>query len=128
MINRANVIFFILILTLSFGCEQRNFTKDNAELLMNEYFEKVSQNNFALVKSYYSEEFYQNMSIKKWEEEYNRIHSILGKLISVKLISWEIKTKLTTSGFGRDIKFVYSNKYDNEHITEWINIFIPSGK
>ena len=118
------IIGFIAIFLIS--CSgQKGPSKDDVVLLMNEYFEKVKQNDFSLVETYYSETFYENTNKEKWEELYNKVHSVLGELISVELESWNMRAVLATSGSGKYFIFVYKNKYENGDVIETINIFIP---
>jgi hypothetical protein len=123
---------FIVLMTLSLisctGKEQKSISKDDVELLMKEYFEKVKQNNFELIETYYSEAFYENAGKEKWEELYNKVHSTLGSLVSVELESWNVRSVLGTSGSGKYFTFIYKNKYDNGNVTETIILFAPRGK
>jgi hypothetical protein len=95
---------------------------------MGEFFEKTKQNDFSLIASYYSEDAFENTSREEWEVLYNRIHEVLGTLISVELESWSMRTVLATSGSGRHFAFTYKNTYENGIAEEKISIFAPRGK
>ena len=95
MIRKFFLLFFTILLI---SCDGNTLSKNDVELLMMVYFEKIKQNDFCLVESYYSNDFYNNTSREKWEEFYDKLHSILGSVISVELTSWSVKAELKTSG------------------------------
>ena len=115
------LLFSIICLLISCN-SQNNVSRNDVELFMNDYFENVKQNNFKLIESYYSDAFYEATDRDSWEELYNKIHSALGELISTELISWHINSTVSTSGSGRNFRFIYDNKYKNGNATETINI------
>jgi hypothetical protein len=120
---------FVLIITASLvSCiGGKSLSKNDVVIIMDEYFEKVKQNSFDLVESYYSDEFYKVTGREKWEELYNQVHSTLGTLISTELESWSIRSMFATSGSGKYFTFVYNNQYENGKIKETINLFSPKG-
>ena len=103
-------------------------SKKDVELLMNEYFEKVKQNDFSLIEDYYSDAFYEATSKEEWKDTYEKIHDTLGDLISIKLTSYNIISTIGTSNSGRTFTFIYKNKYENGEATETITLFAPRGK
>ena len=122
------IIIGVIAIFLISCSGQKGHSKDDVVLLMNEYFEKVKRNDFSLVETYYSEAFYENTNKEKWEELYNKVHYVLGELISVELESWNMRAVLATSGSGKYFTFVYKNKYENGDVIETINIFIPKNE
>jgi hypothetical protein len=120
---------FVLIITASLvSCiGGKGLSKNDVANIMDEYFEKVKQNNFDLVESYYSDEFYDATGREKWEEIYNKVHSTLGTLISTELESWSTRSILATSGSGKYFTFIYNNRYENGNAKETINLFSPRG-
>jgi hypothetical protein len=128
MIQKAFIVLAITGLLASCnGNGQKNISKDDAVTLMNEYFENVKKDDFSLIESYYSDAFYESADKEKWKELYDKIHSTLGKLISIELESWNIKSTLGTSGSGKHFTFIYKNKYENGDVTETIVLFNPRG-
>ena len=119
-------ITFLIILFSSFN-EQKSLSKNDVIDFMNEYFEKVKQNNFSLIEPYYSETFYENVDKEKWEELFTKIHSTLGPLILIEVESWNINSSISTSGSGKNYKFVYNNKYENGNIKETVCLYLPNG-
>ena len=122
-------IVFILFITVSLvSClKQKSLSKDDVLSIMDGYFEKTKQSNFNLVESYYSEEIYKNTSKEKWEELYNKIHLILGSLVSVELESCNVRSEVSTSRSGKYFILIYNNKYENGNAKETINLFQPKG-
>ncbi|MCL2721434.1 MAG: hypothetical protein FWD47_08865 [Treponema sp.] len=123
-----NILLFSIIFGLFISCNsQNNVSKKDVDAFMEGYFEKVKQNNFYLIESYYSDEFYKTTDKNNWEDLYSKIHLALGKLISIELESWNIQSTISTSGSGRSFTFVYNNTYENGKAKETINIFVPRG-
>jgi hypothetical protein len=121
-------LFFLVITVSLVSCiEGKSLSKNDVVNIMDEYFEKVKQNNFDLLESYYSDEFYEATGREKWEELYNKVHSTLGTLISTELESWSMRSMLATSGSGKYFTFIYNNHYENGNAKETINLFSPRG-
>jgi len=118
---------FILIVTIFIiSCTgQKSLSKNDVVIIMDGFFEKVKQNDYNLVDPYYSETIFETTSREEWKEIYNKIHFVLGELISTELESWNIRTMLGTSGSGKYYTFVYNNKYENGIAKETINLFLP---
>ena len=126
MVERV-IIALTAIFLISCG-GQKGPSKNDVVLLMDEYFENVKQNDFSLVEPYYSDAFYESTDKEKWKELYDKIHSVLGELISVELESWNMRSVIATSGSGTYYTLVYKNKYENGDVTETINLFIPKNE
>jgi hypothetical protein len=121
-------IIFILVVILMFSCYTNTVSKDDVLSFMDKYFEESKQNDFNIIELYYAEAFYKNTGKEKWEELFNKVHSIIGTLESIELESWNMKSMLATSGSGTTYTLIYNNKYENGVVKETINIFIPKGK
>ena len=126
MVKRV-IIALAAIVLVSCG-EQKETSKSDVTSLMDEYFEKVKQNDFSLIEPYYSEAFYEKTGKEKWKELYDRVHSMLGELVSVELESWNMRSVIATSGSGTYYTLVYKNNYENGEATETINLFIPKNE
>ena len=121
-------IFLIVSTLLCISCAgSKGPTKNDAAAYMNDYFEKVKLQDFTLVESYYSDDFYKTTSKEEWKEMYNKIHADLGPLISAELESWGIRSVVGTSGSGKYFTFVYQCRYENGGTSETIVLFAPSG-
>jgi len=126
LITKKVLILFCTVGLLS--CTgQGIFSKNDAVNFMVAYFEKVKQNDFSLVESFYSERFYEATSRERWEEMFYAIHSVLGELISIELETWSVRAVATTAGSGRYFTLVYNNEYTNGNAREVIILFIPRG-
>jgi PBP1b-binding outer membrane lipoprotein LpoB len=118
----------LIITVLFISCSgQKGLSKADVVNVMDGYFEKVKQNNFNLVESYYSDTFYEATDKERWKELYNKVHLTLGMLISTELESWNMRSTIATSGSGKYFTFVYNNKYENGVAKETINLFLPKG-
>ncbi len=119
-------LFLILSALIFVSCiGSKGPSKNDAVAFMNDYFEKVKLQDFSLVESYYSDDFYKTMPREKWEETYNKIHTDLGPLVSTELKSWGIRSVVGTSNSGKYFTFVYQSKYKNGEATETVVLFAP---
>lgn len=125
---KKGILIFITLLILSCNGNKSSLSKDDAEYLMEEYFEKTKLNDFNIISSYYSDLFYESTEKEKWEELYNKIHTILGLLIETTLESWKVESIVNTSGSGKYFTFVYNNNYENGQVIETIILFLPKGE
>jgi hypothetical protein len=125
MLKKVSIILIIIFMV---SCSKNGVSKNDVLSFMDTYFEEIKQNDFNKIESYYSETFYKNSSREAWEELFNKVHSIIGKLESTELESWNMKSMLATSGSGTTYTLIYKNKYENGIVTETINIFVPKGK
>lgn len=121
-------IMFILTMIFMFSCSANKVSKDDVLSFMDKYFEESKQNDFNIIEPYYAEAFYLSTGKEKWEELFNKVHSIIGPLESTELESWNMKSMLATSGSGTTYTLIYNNKYENGVVKETITIFIPKGK
>jgi hypothetical protein len=127
-IKMFNKTLGLVIIGLLISCTgEKGLSKNDVLVIMDEYFEQVKQNNFNLVESYYADTFYEATSREKWEELYKKVHLTLGTLNSTELVSWTMRTMMSTSGSGKYFTFVYDNKYENGNAKETINLFLPKG-
>ncbi|MCL2720506.1 MAG: hypothetical protein FWD47_04105 [Treponema sp.] len=127
MVNKIIIIGITVLLLSCGGNNQDRVSRDDIIAYMDEYFENVKQYDFKLIESFYSETMYTDTSKEEWNDLLNRIHAILGELVSVKLTSWNIRSNLSTSGSGTTYTFVYNNVYENGESTETVAIFVPRG-
>ena len=124
MIKYIQIVFLMIFLISCAG----GVTKNDVVLVMNEFFEKVKENNFSLIEPYYSDAFFEKMNRDEWEELFYRVHSILGRLVTVELETWSASSFLGTSGSGTQFRLIYRNIYENGFAIETITVFIPRGK
>jgi len=127
MFKKIIIVGITIILLSCSGNNQNRVSRDDVIAHMDKYFENVKQYDFKLIESFYSETLYTDSSKEEWQDLLNRIHTILGDLITVELTSWNVKSNLSTSGSGTTYTFVYNNNYENGETTETIVLFIPRG-
>ena len=121
----------VILLTLStlscVGNNQNKISKEDVLNYMDEYFEKVKQNDFNSLQLYYSDEFYKTTKKEAWLGMLETIHSGAGALLSVELETWGVKTMLSTGGSGTTYTLIYKNVYENAGVKETITIYKPRG-
>jgi hypothetical protein len=128
MLKKILIVVGISVLLLSCSRNNQNrVSRNDVVVFMEEYFENTKQYDFELIESYYSETIYTDTSKEEWEDLLNRIHDILGDLVSIELTSWNINSNLSTSGSGTTYTFVYKNTYENAESTETVVLFVPRG-
>lgn len=120
----ALVLFTVLLISCN---GQKSISNSDVRSFMDDYFEKAKQNDFNLIEPYYSAEFYEKTAKEAWEEQYNKIHSTYGTLVSVELTSWNMKSVMGTSGSGKYFTITYKNEYEKGYVSETIDIVIPKG-
>ena len=132
--SKGNKMFkkiIVILLTLSAlscaGNNQNKISKEEVLNYMEEYFEKVKLNDFSLIQPYYTDEFYKSTSKEAWQETLDTIHSAAGNLISAELVSYGVKTTLSTEGSGTNYILGYKNLYENAEIKETVNLYKSKG-
>ena len=129
MVKKMLVVFFVIFL-IACGDNGRNLVcRDDVEMFMSEYFQKLKQNDRSSLIAFYSEETLENVGKERFKELMYSIHSTFGLLISYELQTVTIRTLSSTRGFtGRHFTLIFNNQYENGSVVEAIDIFVPRGE
>ena len=118
------ILFFAsLILIISFtGCS----VDKSASTLGDNYYKAMQNKDYDMALTYFSSDFYDNISQSDWQQILQNIDTKLGNLESYKLIGWD---KSVMSGInvrnGTTYILNYEVIYSNETVDEYLTMFQP---
>lgn len=99
-------------------------SKEEAKIVMDNFFEQRIENGTTGDEKYYSDIFLDSTSSKEWDRIKSIVNSANGKILSYEQSNWQIQNKANASELsGTYVYFSFNTAYENGEGTELITLF-----
>ncbi len=114
--------------TFTTSLDNRESDRDEAEKITNKFYEDLKANNYDVLDTLFSQEFFQASPKDSLLKFLNSMHKALGDITADSVIDW--KTKITRGTVdSSDYRFLYAVKRTKHNSKETLRLVkVPSGK